>query len=166
MNWHQSVSDKSTMEVLTEATRNGSYDGYINIAEGYSTELISPDAVIAPANWKMSCNYSGTPGAGMVVPCNISCVVSVCQAQGDVNATCVGANQADRCVCTAANHYYLTPSSGCMFLPPPIDCKIYSLGMNEDFEQQVKEMFWSKSDNAVYSSGVYFEIDSYHLPFH
>ncbi len=80
----------------------------------------------------------------LVVTCNISCVVSVCQTQGDVNATCAGANQADRCVCTAANHYYLTPSSGCMFLPPPIDCKVYSLGMDEDFEQQVTECFGQK----------------------
>ena len=75
-----------------------------------------------------------------------------------MNATCDDPiNGYDRCKCTASNNFYLSPSSGCLKLPPPIDCQVYN-SIDEDLDLRVFDIFWNKQDGAFYSAGTYFQV--------
>ena len=88
----------------------------------------------------------------------IDCVQEICRSQGDINATCNDPeNGFDRCKCTASEKFYLSPSSGCLKLPPPIDCEAYN-AIDEDLDLNVVDILWSKQDGALYTAGTYFEV--------
>lgn len=71
--WWQEAYDFATYPdaPLSSVHRGYNETGWLEMFPGYSNELKTILDLEVKANFKMSCNYSGTPGAPPLDPCEV-----------------------------------------------------------------------------------------------